>query len=90
MNCLGDPLSNITHRLIVGLFEDIRVGDSIGWEVAVFTIYELDGNGDVAYRWSKGYPAVDTADGLWWIEHADSDNPALGEFVLPPRMLSPS
>lgn len=82
----GNPLSNITHRVILGLFEDGRDGDNVGWEVAIATIHELDGNGDVAYRWSKGYPTVDTGDGLWWIEHADPDNPVMEEFVLPPRI----
>ena len=82
----GDPLSDVTHHLILGLFEDSRDGDNVGWEVAILTIHELDENGDVIYRWSKGYPTVDTTDGLWWIEHADPDNPVMEEFVLPPRI----
>lgn len=82
----GDPLSDVTHRVILGLFEDSRNGDSVGWDVAILTIRELDENGDVAYRWSTGGPTVDTSDGLWWIEHADPDNPELEEFVLLPRI----
>ncbi|MCP5117621.1 MAG: hypothetical protein GY953_42905, partial [bacterium] len=27
---------------------------------------------------------VDTPDGLWWIEHADPEDPQLGEFDMPP------
>ena len=82
----GDPLSDITHRVIMGLFEDSRSGDNVGWEARILTIHELDENGDVAYRWSKGWPTVDTTDGLWWIEHADPNNPVMEEFVLPPRI----
>lgn len=82
----GDPLCAVTHRVIMGVWEDSRSGDNVGWEVRILTIRELDENGDVAYRWSKAYPTVDTADGLWWIEHADPDNPAMEEFVLPARI----
>ncbi|MCH9003152.1 MAG: hypothetical protein IIC02_11310 [Planctomycetes bacterium] len=82
----GDPLSDVTHRVIIGLFEDSRNGDNVGWEAAILTIHELDEIGNVAYRWSKGYPTVDTTDGLWWIEHADPDNPVMKEFMLPPRI----
>ena len=82
----GDPFSDITHRVIVGLFEDSRSGDNVAWEAAILTIHELDENGDVEYRWTKGYPTVDTTDGLWWIEHADPDNPVMEEFVLSPRI----
>lgn len=82
----GDPNSDITHRVILGLIDDSRDGDNVGWEVAVLTIRELDENGDVRDSWTKDYPTVDTADGLWWIEHADPDEPVMDEFVVLPRI----
>lgn len=56
----GDPLSDITHRVVIGLFEESRDGDNVGWEARILAIHELDENGDVAYRWSKAFPTVDT------------------------------
>ena len=66
--------------------KDTLDGDSIGWEVALLTVLELDENGDMVNLWSMANPFVDTADGLWWIEHADPDNLVLSEFTVPPRM----
>ncbi len=80
----GDPFSDITFTITLGLMKDTVDGDDIGWEVAVITIRELDENGDVLDRWSMADPFVDTNDNLWWITHADPDNPVNSEFVLPP------
>lgn len=82
----GDPMSDITHTITLGLMKDTVNGDDIGWEVAILTIRELDENGDVVDRWSMADPFVDTTDNLWWITHADPDNPVNSEFALPPRI----
>lgn len=83
----GEPMSAVTHRIILGLMEDSRSGDDIGWHVTILTVRELDGQGEVVRTWSMANPFVDTADGLWWITHNDADNPMNSEFTMPPRIV---
>ena len=52
----------------------------------VVTIRELDANANVVHTWFKTDPFVDTADGLWWIDHADPVSPVISEFLIPPRI----
>lgn len=82
----GDPTSDIAFSITLGLMNESQDGDSIGWDVIVVTIRDLDENGAIVDRWSMAHPFVDTADGLWWIEHADPGNPSNSEFALVPRI----
>lgn len=81
---VGVPTSDKDFLVTMGLLKDEQDGDEIGWEVQVVTIRELDGNGATVNTWSTTSPDVDTADGLWWIEHADPDSPVNSEFLVPP------
>jgi len=47
-------------------------------------IEELDSNGSQLSLWTDDAPRVDTSDGLWWVEHADTENPDPADFVEPP------
>ena len=82
----GDPTSPIDFMVTMGLMIAAQEGDSIGWNVVSVTIRELDVSGDILHTWFKTAPFVDTADGLWWIEHADPVSPANSEFLVPPRI----
>ena len=80
----GDPTSPIDFTVTMGLMIEAQDGDSIGWDVVVVTIRELDVSGNVIHTWFKTNPFVDTADGLWWIEHADPASPVNSEFLVLP------
>lgn len=80
----GDPTSPIDFTVTMGLMKDTVDGNDIGWRVNVVTIREVDDEGNVLTTWSQNQPFVDTVDGLWWIEHADPDDPQNSEFLIPP------
>ncbi len=60
-------------------------GDWNGWQVTQIWIARMDGE-VVEAKWGEGDPEVDTLDGLWWIEHADAEEPETAEFTSPPRI----
>lgn len=81
-----DATSSIEFTVTMGLMNEAQDGDSIAWNVIVVTIREFNEDGDVVNTWTKNDPYVDTADGFWWIEHADPAAPINSEFLVPPRI----
>ena len=45
------------------------------------TVVEAADNIEQRLWWEDEDPEVDTTDGLWWVEHADPDNPVPSDFV---------
>ncbi len=80
----GEPLSPVTWTIDLALQEADAAGNSIGWAVNSVTICKLDASGQPENTWLDAAPVVTSADGLWWVQHADPENPARSEFVLPP------
>ena len=80
----GHPTSAIVFEVTMGLMIEAQDGDNIGWDVISVTIRELNVSGEVVHTWYKTNPFVNTADGLWWIEHADPASPANSEFLVLP------
>ncbi|MCZ6817831.1 MAG: hypothetical protein O7F76_14185 [Planctomycetota bacterium] len=80
----SDPQSDIDFVVIMKLTADRQDGDSVGWEVLSFKIEQWDG-GSKSKVWMETAPAV-TGD-LWWIEHADPNDPQDDEFVEPPEII---
>lgn len=83
----SDPTSDVVFVMEMTLVPDSvapgpGAGGLVGWEVANVLFTQVTGSGDVL--WSEDYPAVDTLDGLWWVLHADMENPEIAELVLPP------
>jgi hypothetical protein len=78
-----DPNSAIAFVVTLTVDEADRDGDKVGWEVHEAYIEQP---GTPGGAWLKSAPLVWTTDGLWWITHADPDNPVLEEFVLPPAI----
>jgi hypothetical protein len=62
------------------------VGNSIGWGIAAVEIRQIGQDGSTTARWAKVGPSVSTADGLWWINHANANSPQPAEFVRPPHL----
>ena len=78
-----DPNSAVAFVVTLTIDEADRDGDKVGWEVVEAYIEKPDApTGD----WSTSDPLVWTTDGLWWITHADPDNPVLEEFASPPAI----
>lgn len=75
------PNRQIAWRVALELHAAESDGDAIGWAVDELQIREDDAS---PRTWIVAAPDVDTPDGLWWVTHADPDNPQLQEFDMPP------
>lgn len=58
--------------------------DSIGWCVTKIKIIEFNDAPTADRTWADNSPTVATGDGLWWVDHADFDDPQPDEFLMPP------
>ncbi len=59
-------------------------GNSVGWSVEHASIRRRGETLPCDDLWTDATPVVDTPDGLWWVNHADPQQPAIGEFCQPP------
>lgn len=80
-----NPTSPIQYYFTLDISAVSQDGNDIGWAVTSFSITELVTLGNDIV-WSLDDPFVDTTDGLWWVTHADPDNPVRFEFTLPAHM----
>ena len=78
----SDPESAIRFEIVVELTAADSKDESIGWLVTGVSVIESRGE-DKLPRWDAT-PTVSTTDGLWWIDHADAQEPELSEFTIPP------
>lgn len=83
-----DPNSDVVFAVELTLVPDMIIESEfgpngwVGWELTNAKFIEPDAGGDI--EWNEAYPYVDTADGLWWVAHADMGNILIAEFVEPP------
>ncbi len=78
-----DPNSDVIFTVELSLSAAETEGNSVGWEITQARLVEpLEGEGETV--WVDAEPNVNTADGLWWIEHSDPESPQASEFVEPP------
>ncbi len=82
----NDPNSAVVFGVTLTLRADSRDDDSVAWEITEATFVEFDSYGEPIQTWEENFPHVYTADGLWWIDHADGGAPQLSEFEEPPFM----
>jgi hypothetical protein len=82
----SDPNSPVTFTIWLSLTEAAADGDSIGWAIDKVRFHEVGQGGNPDRFWSVSDPDVPTADGLWWVDHADCGNPQLAEFDQPPHL----
>jgi hypothetical protein len=76
-----NPLSPEVFRVVVTLDEYSRAGETIGWNVVQVECRKFGGT---TLSWIGVAPEVDTADGLWYVTHADADVPTAADFTTPP------
>lgn len=77
-----NPTSPIQYYFTLDVTAVSQDGNDIGWAVTSFSVTELVTLGNDIV-WSLVDPFVDTEDGLWWVTHADPENPVRSEFILP-------
>ena len=83
----ADPNSPVTLKYELALTAVAGDCTATGWAVASIEIRQVDPLGGPDRVWAQNDPNVPTADGLWWVSHADVANPQSNEFVLPPNLV---
>jgi hypothetical protein len=83
----SDPESPVDFIVVLELTAEDVDGDAVGWAVTSIRIGQLDEWGFTIGDWSQSDPVVASTDGLWWLEHADGENPTTSEFVILPTIL---
>lgn len=79
-----DPESRVIFVVKLALEAEDSDSSSVGWRIAMAKFRKVEQGPDT--DWIIEDPYVPTADGLWWVEHADIDAPALDEFTEPPHL----
>ena len=81
----SDPNSAVTMTINLSLRAQDAHDLAVGWEVASieFRAPAASGVGDSV--WVAVQPALETPDGLWWVEHADPLLPLASEFAQSPH-----
>ncbi len=82
----NNPSAGALFTVILELTADSANGSSVGWEVQEARITQHANGGNPARKWSQAAPTVGTADGLWWVTHADPQSPLVSEFTMPPSI----
>ncbi len=77
-----NPNSRVQYYLSLSITAVDQDGDFVAWEIENYKITEKAVLGADTV-WDVDFPQVGTADGLWWVEHDDPDNPIRPEFVEP-------
>ena len=84
----SDPNSAVTWTIGLYLKEKQVDGNDVGWLIESIKISQLDSVGQPENVWTEETPTVNSSDGLWWVEHADPNDPQASEFVEPPLLES--
>jgi hypothetical protein len=80
-----NPLSTTVVSVRLHLRAMQQVDNQIGWRIEKLWVRRPNvGSPDEV--WCETLPAVQSADGLWWITHADPEEPVTAEFTAPPRL----
>lgn len=80
----SDPQSAVVFDVRLTLSAQSVDGNSVGWRIERIECWRtIDG---VVTVWTENTPALASADGLWWVEHADAAAPQIGEFAAPPLL----
>ena len=83
----SDSESGVIYIISLGIEEAETDGDWIGWQINEVAIVRLDSLGEVDAYWIEYAPYVPTSDGMWWVEHEDTENPKAKEFDDTPLLV---
>jgi hypothetical protein len=81
------PTSPVTFVISMKLHAQDADRNWIGWKIERVAFRDPGPTPSADRRWVKVSPTVPTSDGLWWVYHANSEQPIRAEFVLPPRLV---
>jgi hypothetical protein len=82
-----DPNSAIVFTVMLSLEAEEVDENWIGWQITEIRFRQPGQNGDPDTIWIESDPDVPAHDGLWWVDHADRDDPQLDEFAEPPHLV---
>jgi hypothetical protein len=82
----GDPSSPVIWTIDLALQEKQVDGNYVGWLIDSVTISQPNATGQTESAWTEATPTVNSPDGLWWVEHADPQEPQRAEFAQPPLL----
>ena len=82
----SDPGSDVVLNVALTLHPSDSDAGSIGWEITEIELRAPGSGGGADTVWVESAPDVDTADGLWWVDHSNTNTPQLSEFTVPPRL----
>jgi len=82
----ADPNSSVDFEVTLGLTAAEVDVDSAGWTIREIEFFKPGVGGARDRRWIVASPHVPSADGLWWVSHADVAAPEVSEFSLPPDL----
>ncbi len=82
----ANPQGGLLFTVALRLSASTTSGSAVAWEVEEADIVQYASGGNPSRKWSEPSPTVSTADGLWWVTHADPENPLLSEFTMPPSI----
>lgn len=76
----SDPASPVEVQAVLTLSAESADGNAIGWRIKDVTFSRP--NQSRTGQWSaRGISTHNESDGLWWVNHADAENPATNEFT---------
>jgi len=75
--------SDRTFSFVMALKAESIDGTEIGWSIESMKVAQYEGDTKKC-EWLEVAPTVDTPDGLWWVDHADPQEPELDEFTVSP------
>ncbi|MCG8406726.1 MAG: hypothetical protein MI923_16140 [Phycisphaerales bacterium] len=77
----SDPKTTVAWTVELELkAADSTSADDIGWEIQVIRITDEGAQAE----WCEVNPYENGGDNLWWLSHADGNNPTVEEFTEPP------
>jgi hypothetical protein len=81
-----DPESAVVFIASLTLVADSASAEEVGWEVTEIRFTQPGEGSNPDIVWVESTPVVESPDGLWWVDHADVENPVDSEFVMPPLL----
>lgn len=81
-----DPNSAVTLSITLTLHADDSDSGSVGWQITEVEFRQPGTGGASDTVWTESFPSVNSADGLWWVEHSDPGDPQPSEFSWPPLL----
>lgn len=83
----SDSQSDVRYVISLSLEAAEVTNDAINWSVQEFVIIKRGMGQADDQVWGEYLPLLGTADGLWWVNHADPSNPKAEEFHSTPLMI---